>query len=298
LTRLSEKASAARLSVIGSAVLIVLKLSVGWRIGSVAVVSEALHSSADLVAALIAFFAVKVADTPPDDDHPYGHGKVESLSGLVEAILIACAAAYIAFEAIHVLQSDRVATALGPGIFVMVFSALVNAGISVNLLRVARRTESPALAADARHLLVDVWTSIGVGIGLTLAHFTGIRWLDPISALIVAVIVLHAAYSVARDAILPLTDIALPREEIEAFEKIMVSDSRILGFHKLRTRRAGSHRLVDVHIQVDDEMSLREAHALTEEIEDQLRACLPNTHVMIHTEPFEEEQRHHAENPH
>ncbi len=293
-----EKLGAARLSVLSNTFLIVLKLAVGWKIGSVAVLSEGAHSASDLVAALIAYFAVKASALPPDEEHPYGHGKVESLSGLIEALLIFGAAIWIVIESVQALFSGSRAHTVGWGIVVMGVSAVVNALISRRLLAVARKTESQALEADAHHLMTDVWTSLGVLIGLILVHFTGDSRFDPLVALLVSTFIFKAAWSISRDAIQFLLDGRLPEEEIATVQEILTKDVRVLGWHKLRSRKSGSERHIDLHVQMDDDLSLRAAHALTEELEDKIRAALPNVAVIIHPEPFEEEKRHQEEVPH
>jgi cation diffusion facilitator family transporter len=293
-----EKLGAARLSVLSNTFLIALKLFVAWRIGSVAVLSEAAHSASDLVAALIALFAVRASGLPPDDEHPYGHGKVESLSGLIEALLIFGAAIWIIFESVRALFAGTHAHAVGWGMGVMAISALLNAYIARRLLRVARKTESQALEADAQHLLTDVWTSLGVLVGLGLVGLTGEARFDPLVALLVSTFIIKAAWSISRDAIQFLLDGRLPEEEIAIVQEILTKDLRVLGWHKLRSRKSGSVRYIDLHVQMDDDLSLKAAHALTEELEDKIRAALPNVEVIIHPEPFEEEKRHQEEVPH
>lgn len=294
----TDKVKAARLSIISNALLVCLKLGVGLSIGSVAVISEAIHSATDLVASLIAFFAVRASDAPPDTEHPYGHGKMESVSGVGEALLILLAGGFIVFESIRALISHRQSEHVLWGIAVMAISALVNIFIARYLFRVAKATDSLALEADAHHLNIDVWTSVGVVAGLALVAITGNSLFDPIVALLVALFILKTGWDILCRAFAPLVDERLPEDEIRRVEEVMINNPNILGWHKLRTRKSGSHRHIDVHIQVDDDMSLREAHQLTEDLEDEIRATLPNVHVVIHTEPFEEEKRHHQENPH
>jgi cation diffusion facilitator family transporter len=293
-----EKQAAARLSVVASALLIVLKLAVGLSTGSVAVLSEAVHSATDLVAALVAYFAVRASDLPPDDDHPYGHGKLESLSGLIESLLVLAAAAWIAVEAVGALFYGTTARRLGLAMAVMALSAVVNSLVATSLARVARRTDSAALLADSQHLMTDVWTSLGVLIGLILVQLTGEARFDPLVALLVAALILSAAFRIARDAVGALIDGTLPDDEVRTVERVLKGDGRVLDYHKLRTRKAGSSRHMDVHIQVDDDLSLKAAHALTEELEDAIREALPNVEIMIHTEPYEEERRHRETIPH
>lgn len=294
----AEKVSAARLSVVSNTLLMLLKLGAGLWTGSVAVLSEAVHSATDLLAAGIALFAVHASDAPPDKDHPYGHGKMESVSGALEALLIFAAGGYIVVEAARALGTGRRPDALGWGIAVMGVSAVVNTLVARHLFAVARREDSLALRADAHHLSIDVWTSLGVVVGLALVSLTGRAFFDPLVAFVIAGITLYTACRLTRDAVAPLMDSVLPEAEVQVVEDLMKADGRVLGFHKLRTRKSGSQRHIDVHIQVDDDLTLRAAHALTEELEDRVREALPNAHVMIHTEPYEEERQHHEETPH
>jgi cation diffusion facilitator family transporter len=294
----TAKLRAAQLSVLSNTLLVLLKLGVGLWIGSVAVLSEAVHSGTDLVAAFVAFFAVRASDAPPDERHPYGHGKMESVSGVAEAVLILVAGTYIVAEAVRALIHGRESEHVGWGVGVMTLSALLNVFVARQLFRVARATDSIALEADAHHLSIDVWTSVGVVIGLALVWGTGLHLFDPLVALAVAFFILRTGWRILRGAFSPLLDEQLPPQEVRAVEAIMANHQQILGWHKLRTRKSGSQRHVDVHIQVDDDMSLKDAHRLTEELEDAMRDALPNLSVMIHTEPYEEEMRHHEENPH
>ena len=293
-----EKLAAARWSVAAGVFLVIAKLGVGFSIGSVAVLSEAAHSATDLLAAVIAFWAVRAADAPPDFEHPYGHGKFESLSGIMEAVLILAAGVFIVIEAVLALRGGHGSSAPLWGVAVMAASAIVNGAVAAHLRFVAHKTDSLALRADASHLMTDVYTSVGVTLGLGLAYFTGKPWLDPLAALVVAGFVLRTAFVIAREAAGPLIDGKLPDEEIARVEAILRDDVTVLSWHKLRTRKSGSQRHIDVHIQVDDALSLREAHRVTEDLEDKMREALPNVQVMIHTEPFEEEMRHHEEVPH
>jgi cation diffusion facilitator family transporter len=294
----AAKIRAAQLSVCSNSLLVLLKLGVGLWIGSVAVLSEAIHSGTDLLAALIAFFAVRASDAPPDAKHPYGHGKMESVSGIAEALLILGAGAYIIYKAVQALIHARESRLVGWGVAVMALSAIVNFFVARHLFRVARATESVALEADAHHLGIDIWTSLGVVAGLALVWITGRHLFDPLVALSVAFFILRTGWHILRRAFSPLLDEQLPEEEVRAVEAIMANHADILGWHKLRTRKSGSQRHIDVHIQVDDDMSLKDAHRLTEDLEDAMRAALPNLSVMIHTEPYEEEKRHHEEHPH
>ncbi|MGC8833722.1 MAG: cation diffusion facilitator family transporter [Armatimonadota bacterium] len=291
----NRKASAAKLSVISNTALIALKLVVGFVTGSVSILADAVHSVTDLFAAIIAFFAVRVSEKPPDETHPYGHGNVEGISSVVEALLILGAVAVIMFEAVKRLIHVRPLEQLEFGLILMLLSIGVNAAVSRHLFRVAKETESVALQADAMHLHTDIYANVAVILGLGLVQITGNPIFDPIVAILVSVGVLFMPLKLMRTALDMLVDTRLPRHELERLEQVLNSHPGVLGFHKLRSRRAGSHRIVDLHIQVADDLSLSEAHRLTEEIEEQLRQELPNTDVLVHTEPHEEEQRHQAE---
>lgn len=290
-----RKKAAARLSVGCTALLVVLKLVVGLKTGSVGILSEAAHSGTDMVAACIAYMAVRVSDKPPDELHPYGHGKVESISGLLEAQLIFLAVILICWEAIYKL----IAPPPTPpdaliGLAVMAVSAVSNVLVARYLLHVAHQTDSLALEADAHHLQTDFYTSVGVAVGLILVHFTHQSWFDPIAALSVAMLILSTGIRLTRDALSPLLDTCLPAEEVKTIREIIESHPGVLSYHQLRTRKSGSQRHADLHLQIEDQTPLVEAHALSEAVEDRIRAAFPNIQVHIHIEPYHEELRHQA----
>jgi cation diffusion facilitator family transporter len=291
-----RKTAAARLSIASNTALVLLKLGVGFATGSVSVLSEAIHSASDLLAAGIAFFSVRASDTPPDAEHPYGHGKMEALSGLAEGALIFAAAAYIIYEAtLRLIKPAAHPPQVAAGIAVMGLSALLNFCLSHYLRRVAQETDSLALEADSEHLRTDVLTSVGVLVGLALVHVTGRARFDSVSALLVALLILHAAWRLSRSALRLLMDARLPAGEEAAIQEVLETEPRVLGYHKLRTRKSGSQRHVDVHVQMDDDCTLVEAHDLAEELEDRIRAVLPEIHVNIHIEPYRAEMRHQHE---
>lgn len=286
------KSGAAALSILSNTTLVIIKLVVGLLTGSVSIISEAAHSATDLAASFMAYFSVRAADVPADDEHPFGHGKIENVSGVIEAILIFLAAGYIVFESIRrfpsALRGDYEVEPL-LGIIVMLFSAIANFAISSWLFKVAKDTDSIALAADAQHLQADVWTSAGVFLGLVLIQITGLVVLDPIIALMVALMIIRAAYRLTKEAGAPLVDARLPQREIDKVIDILLSDRRIVGFHKLRTRKAGAERHIDVHILVSEKLSIGEAHELAEQIEDEIRSTLGGVHIVTHVEPDTEE---------
>ena len=283
------KSNAARLSVLSNSMLVALKLGVGLWIGSVAVVSEAIHSGIDLLAAIIAWYAVRMADAPPDHEHPYGHGKVESISGTVEALLIFLAGVWIVFEAVRGIVQGARSESVGWGVAVMGLSAVVNVFVSRHLLRVARAHDSVALEADAHHLRVDVVASVGVFAGLGLVALTGWHVLDPVVAIGVGLLIVHTAYGITKRAFAPLLDTTLPDEEVAAIETALKGDPRVRGYHHLRTRKAGAVRFVDFHLLLDDELTLADSHRISHDVKDLVLVALPGAVVEIHVEPYEEE---------
>lgn len=290
-----SKVAAAKLSVISNTVLTITKLVVGNVTGSVSVLSEAAHSANDLVAAGIAYFSVRMSDRPADARHPYGHGKIESVSGMVEALLVFGAAGYIIYEAASKLVHRAERLLVLPGIAVMVLSAVTNILVSQRLFRVARETDSLALRADAEHLRTDVVTSVGVVLGLGIVHVTGWYVLDPIVAIGVALIICRAAYALTRDALHGLMDTGLPDADLRTVIGVLEAEPAVLAYHKVRTRKSGSSRHIDAHVLVADDMTLSEAHELTERLEDEIRSKLPRAEVMLHTEPHDAEMEHQRE---
>jgi cation diffusion facilitator family transporter len=264
-----------------------MKLIVGVMSGSVSIVSEAIHSTMDLIAAVIAYFSVRISDNPPDEDHPYGHGKFENVSGVIEAFLILIAAFWIIYEAIHkfIKPGEVDSTSIGIGAAVMFFSAAINFMVSRKLYKVAKETESIALEADALHLKTDVYTSVGVGLGLTLIWLTGYTILDPIVAILVALFILKESFNLLSRAYSPLLDTALPQAEINKIKQLL-NDMNI-RYHELKTRKAGSHKFVDLHIEMPAKMELGEVHKVCDDIENKLNNNIPQLRVNIHVEPID-----------
>ena len=278
-----------------SSVLIVAKLGVWFVTGSVSVLAEAIHSCSDLVGSALALATVQIADDPPDADHAYGHGKFENVSGLMIAVLVFCVGVFAVYEAVQHLKTSSVVVSPGLALAVMAVSALCNALVSHNLLKVGRATDSAALKADGAHLRTDIVTAASVFAGLLLMRLTGLHWLDPATALVVSAFIFWIAFQVGRDALLTLSDAALPPHEEAIIREALVSDPRVLSYHKLRTRKAGSHRHVDVHVLLSDTLSFVTAHRITEELEDRLRGALPHVHPILHAEPYEDELNHQSE---
>jgi cation diffusion facilitator family transporter len=282
------KSRAAAISIASNSALIVFKLVVGLLSGSIAIISEALHSGSDLVAAIIAFYSVRKAAVPPDLHHHYGHEKVENLSGVVEALLIIAAAGVIIYEGILKIVHGPHLDHVWLGIAVMAASGCVNLFVSLRVLRpVARRTESAALEADAAHLLTDVYTSFGVAGGLLVVKITGWEIVDPIAAIAVAVLIIRTGYELTIQSTKVLLDQTLPEAELTEIRRC-VKEHRgdlIVGYHRLRARQAGNRRHIDLHVTVDDDLTVGAAHEIAEHIEEDIRVCVPNADVLVHIEP-------------
>jgi len=236
---------------------------------------------------------VQTSGQPPDSSHPFGHGKIENISGTLEALLIFLAAGWIIFEAVKKLIQPTQIETLGWGVGVMLVSALVNIAVSEMLFKVARETDSIALEADAWHLRTDVYTSFGVMLSLSFIwagekfipgrHF---HWLDPVAAIGVAMLILKAAYDLTVKSGRDLLDSRLPTEE-EAWIGGMIKEESadIHGFHDLRTRKSGGFRFVEFHMKVDPQMTVEDSHRITEEITACIKEQFPDTSVTVHTEP-------------
>ncbi|MDQ2939279.1 MAG: cation diffusion facilitator family transporter [Actinomycetota bacterium] len=283
------KSGAAGLSVASNSLLIALKVAVGAITGSIAILTEAVHSLIDLLASVIALASVRKADEPADVEHPYGHEKLENLAAAIEGMLILVGAAVIVYEATHRLVVGAHVDRLGLGIAVMAVSALTNFAISGFLGRQAKRFESPALEGDAAHLRTDAFTSIGVLGGLVLVEVTGDSAFDSIAALAVAVAIVVSGLRIITRSSRVLVDEALPPAEMDRIEAA-IANSRppeVAGYHKLRARRAGSRRYVDLHVQFRSGTSLEGAHNLAHGMRAAIEAELPAADVLIHVEPEE-----------
>jgi len=288
-----RKTRAASISVASNSSLVVLKLIVGTAVGSVSIISEAIHSGVDLIAAIIALFAVRTSGKPADKTHNFGHGKVENIAGTVEAILIFVAAIWIIYEAVHKLINPSPMEEVSWGVAVMMGSAFANIAVSQMLFRVGRATDSIALQADAWHLRTDVYTSLGVMGGLLIywlvryfAPGVEIGWIDPVAAIAVALLIIKAAWELTVQSARDLLDASLPRREEKTIAGIIRDmGPRVLGFHHLRTRKSGHHRFVEFHLVVDPDLSVKESHDLSEEIEETIKKALLETRVTVHIEP-------------
>ena len=283
----ATKSRAAALSIASNAALIALKLAAAAITGSVAILTEAMHSSIDLIASCVAYVSVRKADKPADAEHPYGHDKFENLAAAIEALLILVGSGVIVYESVRRLTGGAEVHSLGIGIAVIAFSVVANVVVSTVLARRARETESPALEGDAAHLRTDAATSAAVLVGLVVVALTDVTWLDPAIALVVAAAIVTAGVRLLLRASRVLVDEALPDEEMrEVAEAIRAAGvDEVIGFHKIRARRGGSRRYVDLHVQFRRGTTLERAHDVSHHLQRAIRERLGGADVLIHLEP-------------
>ncbi|MFB2891396.1 cation diffusion facilitator family transporter [Aerosakkonemataceae cyanobacterium BLCC-F50] len=277
------------ISIAAALITIALKAGAYFLTGSVGLLSDAAESCVNLVAALVAFWAVSYAAKPPDEKHAYGHFKAEYFSSGVEGALILVAAISIAFAAWNRLFNPQELEQIGLGLVLSLIASVINGIVAVVLLRAGKRLRSITLKADAHHLLTDVWTSVGVVIALITVPLTGWLILDPLIALAVAINIVWAGVRLLRETGAGLLDTGLPKEEQQIIKNILTTyDSQNIQFHALRTRVAGARRFVSFHVLVPGEWTVKRGHALCEEIELTIIKALPGTYVFTHLEPVED----------
>lgn len=277
------------LSVVTAVAIILLKVAAYLLTDSIGFLSDALESVANIVAAVITLVALIVAARPPDREHAFGHSKAEYLSSGAEGTLIILAAIFIAVQAVIRLANPVPLQQVGLGVLVSAVAAIANLIVARILLKAGTQHRSTALTADAHHLLTDVWTSVGVIVGVALVGLTGWLWLDPVIALIVAVQIVYTGFKLVRGAINGLLDAGLPEEEVGEVQGILdgYKESGVT-YHALRTRQAGAQRFVSVHIQVPGNWSVQQGHELLEAIEHEVREKLFPVNVITHIEPVED----------
>jgi cation diffusion facilitator family transporter len=281
------KQRTAALSVVSNSVLILLKVIAGTITGSVAILTEAVHSSIDLIASVVAFISVRKAGEPADETHRYGHEKIENLSAAIEGMLILVGSAAIGFEAVRRLIQGGHLKTVGLGIAIVGLSIAVNVVISTMIAAKAKATSSAALEGDAAHLRTDALTSAGVLIGLVLVKVTGADWLDPVVALLVAGAIVITGVRLLLRSSQVLVDHALPADEVEGIRAAIeaFAPRGVVGYHELRTRQAGARRYVDLHVQFRAGTSLEDAHRTAHELQDLIGKSLQGSDVLIHLEP-------------
>jgi len=283
---LATKEGAAKLAIVAVSLLIVIKTTASIVTGSIAIRADAIHSVIDLFGVIIGYTAIRIASKPPDERHPYGHGKAENIAGVVIAAMIFIGAIAIAYQAVVRLIAGGAVALVPLGIYVTAAAIAINLLVSWYALRVARATESIALEATARDLLADVLSSGAVLVGLILVQFTGIAILDSIVALLVSVLIGRTAFLTMRKSFGGLMDIKLPQaEEDEIVACIKKHGDLIAGFHRIRTRKAGSQRHIDFHLVVSRQLSVERAHQLCDQLEQEIEKRLSDASVTIHVEP-------------
>ncbi|MCW2990478.1 MAG: cation diffusion facilitator family transporter [Solirubrobacterales bacterium] len=291
LTRTSvpgaPRSRAALVSIVSNTALILLKVVAGSVTGSVAILTEAMHSAIDLVASLVAYVSIRKADEPADESHPYGHHKMENLAAAIEGMLILVGSGVIVFEAVRRLADGGSVQKLGFGIAVVAGSMVVNLVVSAFLSRRAKQTDSPALEGDAAHLRTDAATSAAVLGGLILVQVTGAEWLDAAVALVVAMVIVVTGIRIVTKSSRVLVDEGLPADEVAAIVETVRSfgPQGVAGFHKLRARRAGARRHVDMHVQFREGTTLEAAHRTAHQLQDAIAGRVRHADVLIHLEP-------------
>ena len=285
---ITEKKLAAGLSISSNALIIILKLIAGAISGSISIISEAIHSLSDFLASVLTFFAVMKSSEPADSEHPFGHGKYEDMSGFIEGGLIIFASLFIIYESIKKIllhQNTEMDTNLG--IYVMLFASLANIFVSSVLFRVAKKTDSISLFADGEHLRTDVYSSLGVMLGLIIIKLTGIYILDPIIAILVAIFIFKAGYSISKETLNNLLDGSLPPSDIKTIENIIDSykNNQVIGYKNLKARRCGPSIDIELTVLFPPDMPIIKCHDICDEIEELMGQKLKNVTIMIHSEP-------------
>jgi cation diffusion facilitator family transporter len=283
----AAKTSAARLSVLAAAFLIVIKTATGFLTGSISVWASLLDSAMDIFASIINFIAVRAAARPADEDHAYGHGKAESLAGLFQTFVIAASGLYLIWEAGRRLVRPHPTRSEWLGIGTMLVAIGVSIALVARLRRVARETESLALRSDALHYVTDVYTNAGALLALLVVVLTGWTNFDPLISILIALYILWSAGGVGRESFDVLMDRRLPLDVDEQVASVVsrFKDEGVLGFHDLRTRRSGSQKFIDLHLEVARDQRLQEAHDLSVRVLRAIEAEIPRSRVQIHTDP-------------
>ena len=282
-----EKKGAAAIAVVGGVAIFLIKMAAYFMSGSVALLSDALESIVNIAASLLMLYAVYVSGMPADDDHHYGHQKIEGISSLIEGAFILTAAVFIIHTAIERIFDPVPLGSVEAALGVSLFATALNGGLSWFLGRKAEENGSMALEGDSKHLLSDVVTSAGVAVGLLVAEYTGLAVLDPVMALLVAVLIVRMGVKLVLKSSRLLMDLHDPEEERRIMEVLESHVSDSVDFHDLKTRRSGNEVYAEVHLSVDPTLSVEEAHNLADHLEDDLRSELPNTRITIHVEPLE-----------
>jgi cation diffusion facilitator family transporter len=282
----SAKIRAARVSIATATGLAGLKLVTGLATGSLAVLSSAIDSLLDILMSVVNYLGIRQAEQPADSSHPFGHGKFETVATLVQSLVIAGSGGWLIFESIRRLLQGTAMTHLGGGMAVLLLSAAVSWVLTRFLQRVARETDSSALRADSLHFAMDVYTNLALVVGLGAVALFDLPWLDPVLSLLVALYIIYKAIRLVRHSLRDVLDEQLPetiRAEVEAL--IRAHHDHLLDFHNLRTRRAGSQKIMDFHLTVCKHLTVEEAHSIADHLEKRIQQEIPGADVTIHIEP-------------
>jgi cation diffusion facilitator family transporter len=281
-----EKEGAVIISVASNAVLVIIKLIIGFMTGLVSVIAEALHSANDLLASMIAYLGVKGSLAPPDKDHPYGHGKIEIITGWIENILILIVGLGIIYEGYRKFIEKAHPRLIVWGIVVMLLSAVVNWFVSVYLIKKGKELRSVGIEVDGEHLRADVITSLGIAAALIVMQITNLWWIDPLGAVFVGIWVITIFIRLSYTLTHQIIDRGLNDCELQKIEDMIKSFTEIRDYHKVRTRQSGSTIFIDMHIKVDKNMTVETSHDLTYKIEKKLGEMFGDVNVLVHTEPY------------
>lgn len=286
----TNKSKAAKISIASVSLLILMKVVASIITGSISIRADAIHSVIDLLGVIIGYVGIRISDKPPDEQHTFGHGKVENIAGFIIAVLIFVAAGTIFYEALKRIIVGSTIELITVGIYVTAAAIVINGAVSWYALRVAHSSDSAALEATAHHMFADVLSSCAVLVGLMSVRLTGLSILDPIVALLVAILITRTAYIIMKRSIGELIDIKLPEVEENAIKSAIIEHhSRVVGFHKLRTRKVGNQRHIDFHLVMPQDASVEEAHRICDNLEVAIANRLTYTNVTIHCEPCNEE---------
>lgn len=282
----SPKIAAARVSLATAFSLASMKLVAGLLTGSLAVLTSAVDSLLDILMSGVNFMAIRHAEQPADERHPYGHGKFETIATIFQSLVIAVSGGWICIEAVRRLQSGNVVEKPLGGIAVMVVSLAASLLITRYLRRVARATESSALEADSLHFAMDVYTNLALLLGLLAMYWLDLPWLDPVMSLLVAGYIMIEALRLLRHGMRDILDEQLPVDVRAEIEQLLgASQGEMFDYHNLRTRRAGSQKLIDFHMTVCKHLSVEEAHRMTDFLESRIAERFIGSDVTIHIEP-------------
>lgn len=281
-------------SVLTAGFLIVAKL-VAWSVtGSVSMLASLVDSVMDSIASLINLFAIRYSLQPADDKHRFGHGKAEPLAGLTQAAFIAGSAIFLVFHAIDRLRFTRSIEQVGIGIGVMVLAIVMTVGLLAIQRYVIKKTDSTAIRADSLHYLTDLLTNMSVLLALYLSTL-GWTWADPVFAIAVAVYIFYSAFQIGHEAFQQLMDRELPDDILQKIQATAMSHPEVTGTHEMRTRQAGHTRFVQLHLELDEDLTLKRAHAIADQVEDEILAFLPGAEVLIHQDPSDDSNKNHTQ---